>query len=63
MRTDRVILRSFLTTLLAIALLFGTMLLVLCFIFPASMMEITYDLGMNEFCLVCLQGFFNIIAL
>ena len=48
MRTDRVILRSFLTTLLAIALLFGTMLLILCFVFPASMMEITYDLGMNE---------------
>ncbi len=48
MRTDKVILRSFLTTLLAIALLFGTMLLILCFIFPASMMEITYDLGMNK---------------
>ena len=45
MRTDKVILRSFLTTLLAIALLFGTMLLILCLIFPASMMEITYDLG------------------
>ena len=48
MRTDKVILRSFLTTLLAIALLFGVLLFILCFVFPASMMEITYDLGMNK---------------
>lgn len=48
MRTDKVIWRSILTTLLAIALLFGTLLFILCVIFPASMMEITYDLGMNK---------------
>ena len=47
MRADRVILRSVLTTLLAIIVLFGAMLLVLCLVFPSTMMELTYDLGMD----------------
>ncbi len=48
MRTDRVVLRTILTTLLAIAVLFGTMLLTLCLLFPSTMMQLTYDLGMEK---------------
>ncbi len=48
MRADRVILRSILTTLIAVVALFGIMLFFLCVIFPSTMMEITYDLGMNK---------------
>ncbi len=50
MRTDKVILRTILTTLLAILLLFGVMLLCLCFIFPSTMMQLTYELGMDKAC-------------
>lgn len=48
MRTDRVIFRSILTTLVSVIALFGVMLLLLCLIFPATMMEITFDLGMMK---------------
>lgn len=47
MRVDKVILRAALSTLAAIAALLAIMLLALCFIFPSTMMRITYDLGLD----------------
>ena len=47
MRVDKVILRAALSTLAAIAALLAVMLLALCFIFPSTMMHITYDLGLD----------------
>ncbi len=48
MRVDKVILRAALSTLAAIAALFAIMMLALCFIFPATMMHLTYELGMDS---------------
>ncbi len=48
MGVDKVILRAFLSTLAAIALLFVFMFSALIFIYPSTMMEITYDLGMDS---------------
>ena len=48
MRTDRVILRSILTTLLSIIVMFGIMLGALCWLFPSAMTKITHDLGMDK---------------
>ena len=48
MRMDRMIIQSIISTLGAIALLFAFMLLSLICFFPSTMMEITYDLGMDE---------------
>ncbi len=48
MSTDKVVWRSILMTLLSIIVLFGVMLLLLCFVFPATMMQLTYDLGMDK---------------
>ncbi len=47
MRVDKVILRAALSTLAAIAALLAIMILALCFIFPSTMMRITYDLGLD----------------
>ena len=47
MSVDKVIIRTFLSTLAAIALLFGIMLLALVAFFPSTMMELTYNLGMD----------------
>ncbi|MBQ8295941.1 MAG: hypothetical protein IJX87_05865 [Clostridia bacterium] len=47
MRVDKVIIRALLSTLVAIAVLFGFMLLTLLCVYPSTMMKITYDLGMN----------------
>ncbi len=47
MGVDRIILRSFLSTLAAIVLLFAFMLVALIGLYPSTMMEITYDLGMD----------------
>ena len=47
MRVDKVILRAALSTLAAIAALLAIMLLALCFIFPSTMMRLTYDLGLD----------------
>lgn len=47
MRVDKVILRAALSTLAAIAALLAVMILALCFVFPSTMMRITYDLGMD----------------
>ena len=47
MRVDKVILRAALSTLAAIAALLAAMVIALCFIFPSTMMRITYDMGMD----------------
>lgn len=47
MGADKVILRAFLSTLTAIVLLFAFMLGMLVGFYPSTMMEITYDLGMD----------------
>ncbi len=48
MGVDKVILRSFLSTLAAIFLLLVFMVAALCAFFPSTMMNITYDLGMES---------------
>ena len=48
MRLDKVIVRAVLSTLSAIIVLFGCMILALCFLYPSTMMNITYDLGMDK---------------
>jgi hypothetical protein len=53
MRVDKVILQATLSTLAAIAVLFGMMIFALCYIFPATMMNITYDLGMDGASITC----------
>ena len=47
MRVDKMILRAALSTLAAIFVLFVFMLGALCFIYPSTMMSITYDLGLD----------------
>ena len=47
MRVDKVILRAFLSTFTAIILLLAFMLVALIGLYPSTMMEITYDLGMD----------------
>ncbi len=47
MGVDKVILRTFLNTLAAIMLLFGFMMLMLIAFYPSTMMELTYNLGMD----------------
>ena len=48
MGVDKIVLRAILSTLAAVALLFVFMISALVFIYPATMMEITYDLGMDS---------------
>ncbi len=48
MSVDKVILRAFLSTLAAIVVLFAFMIAVLIGFYPSTMMEITYDLGMES---------------
>jgi hypothetical protein len=48
MRIDKVILRAALTTLASIAALCAVMILALCLVFPSTMMQMTYELGMNN---------------
>ena len=47
MSVDKVIVKSILTSLAAIALLFAFMFLMLIGFYPSTMMELTYDLGMD----------------
>lgn len=47
MGVDKVIVRTFLNTLAAIVLLFGFMMLMLIAFYPSTMMELTYNLGMD----------------
>ena len=53
MRIDKVILRATISTLLAIIVLFGVMLFALCYVFPSTMMNIAYDLGMDSASITC----------
>ncbi len=48
MSVDKVILRAFLSTLAAIGTLFLFMIIALCAVFPSTMMEVTYNLGMEN---------------
>ena len=48
MRVDKVILKAALSTLAAIAILCVLLVLTMCFLFPQTMMEVTYGWGMNE---------------
>ena len=48
MSVDKVIIRSVLNTLAAVAALFVFMFSALIIFFPATMMEITYDMGMDK---------------
>lgn len=48
MQIDKVVLRSILNTLAAIAVLFVSLMLTLILIFPSTMMGISYDLGMDN---------------
>ncbi len=48
MSVDKVIIRAFLSTLAAVAALLVFMVLSLCIAFPATMMKITYNLGMEN---------------
>lgn len=48
MSVDKVILRAVLSTLAAIVLLFGFMFTVLVTVYPSTMMEFTYSLGMES---------------
>lgn len=48
MGVDKVIFRAFISTLLAIVALIAFMIGALCLVFPSTMMEITYDLGMEK---------------
>lgn len=48
MGVDKVVLRAFLNSLAAIAALIAFMLLVLIGVYPSTMMEIAYDLGMDS---------------
>lgn len=47
MHVDKIILRAALTTLAVVLMLCAFMTLALCFVFPSTMMQITYDMGMN----------------
>ena len=47
MRVDKVIWRSILSTLLAIVILLTILSCLLCWVFPSTMMDLTYKLGMN----------------
>ncbi len=47
MRVDKIVLRAFLSTLAAIGVLLVFMCSALCIVFPSTMMEMTYDLGME----------------
>lgn len=47
MRVDKVIVKAALSTLAAIAVLCVFLIAVLCLVFPQTMMQITYDMGMD----------------
>ena len=48
MRVDKVIIRAVLSTLAAAVVLFAFVTLALCFIFPSTMMELTFRADMND---------------
>lgn len=48
MHTDKVIVRAVLSTLAAVFILLVSMFAALAFIFPSTLMQITYDMGMDR---------------
>ncbi len=48
MHVDKIIIRAACTTLAVIVTLFAFMTLALCFVFPSTMMQLTFDMGMNS---------------
>lgn len=48
MSVDKIILRAVRDTLAAIAILFVFMLVIVCSVYPSTMMELTYDMGMDS---------------
>ena len=48
MRADKVIVRAILSTVAAIVVLFGFMMLALVAFYPSTLMHVAYDLGMDE---------------
>ena len=48
MRLDKVVWRTLLSTLLAIVILLSALSLLLCLVFPSTVMEITYKLGWDD---------------
>ncbi len=59
MRIDKVILRAAISTLLAVVVLFGVMIFALSYFFPRTMMNITYDLGMDGASITCAKRSYN----
>ena len=59
MRVDKVILRAALSSLAAVVILIGVMIFSLCYLFPATMMNITYDLGMDNASITCAKRSYN----
>ena len=59
MRVDKVILRAAFSTLAAIFVLFAFMIFALNFLYPSTMMEITYDLGMDSASISCARRAYN----
>ncbi len=53
MRVDKVVLRAALSTVAAIVVLFGFMIFTLSYVYPSTMMNITYDLGMENASITC----------
>lgn len=51
MRVDKVIVRAALSTLAAIIALIAFMILALSLVYPATLMKMTYDLGMENLCI------------
>ena len=49
MRIDKIILKAFLQTFAAVLLLLGVMFGVLSAAFPQTMMQMTYDMGMDRY--------------
>ena len=53
MRVDNVVLRAALSTVAAIVVLFGFMIFTLSYVYPSTMMNIAYDLGMENASITC----------
>jgi len=53
MRIDKVILRAALSSFAAVVALIGIMIFSLCYLFPSTMMNLTYDLGMDSASITC----------
>jgi hypothetical protein len=53
MRIDKIVLRAAISSFSAIVCLLGILIFVLAYLFPATMMNITYDLGMDGASITC----------